>query len=109
MKRIDRLLIKVRQASGQTDDQVSLGFVEREFQGEYKGMWKATTTMWNENNPVISYHQTEEEAVRAIEALEEIYNTSKQLCKKKSMDVPIIIDDVPESNEIIENNSQREA
>lgn len=100
MQRVDRLLIKVRRAYGQTDKQLDIGFIDYMTDGEHKGEWRARADLWDgkegsfkPEDSIISYHSTQEEAVKAIEAVEEAH-APIGLYKPILGDVPIIINDI---------------
>ena len=100
MQRVDRLLIKVRRAYGQTDKQLSIAFIDYETDGEHAGQWKARADLWDgkegsfkPEDRITSYHSTEEEAIEAIKAVEEAH-APIGLYKPILEDVPIIINDI---------------
>lgn len=101
MQRVDRLLIKVRRASGQYDKQLSLAIITHERSGDHKGQWKAVADLWDgkegsmkPEDRITSYHSTLEEAIDAVKAVEEIHAPVGNY-KKLEESVPIIIDDIP--------------
>lgn len=103
MQRVDRLLIKVRRAYGQTNKQLHLAFVSYIPDGDHKGEWEAIAELWDgvegdeesitEEDRITSYHSTEEEAIDAIKAVEEAH-APIGLYKYIIEEVPIIIDDL---------------
>jgi hypothetical protein len=105
MKRVDRLYIQLQRAYGETDKQASLGFVDPVYkEGDYTVIekWKATAVLWDgktgsckEEDYITSYHSTQEEAVKAIEAIAEKYAPTG-LKKAMFEDFPILIMDCME-------------
>lgn len=100
MQRVDRLLLKVRRAYGQTDKQLSLAFVSYETNGEHKGEWKAVAVLWDgvegsqkPEDHITSYHSTKEEAIDAIKAVEESH-APIGMYKPLMEEIPLIIDDI---------------
>ena len=99
MKKADRLLIQVRRASGDYSKQVYLGFVDLMEDGEYKGKYRSRADLWDgkqgskkPEDSVYSYHDTVEDAVKAIEAVAEVHRPPASY-KTITEDVPIIICD----------------
>ena len=110
MQRVDRLLIKVRRAYGQSDKQLSLAFIDYVTDGEHAGQWKARADLWDgkegsfkPEDRVTSYHSTQEEAIEAIKAVEEAH-APIGLYKPMFEDVPIIINDIG----YVEDDTQHE-
>lgn len=67
MQRVDRLLIKVRRAYGQSDKQLSLAFIDYVRDGEHAGQWQARADLWDgkegsfkPEDRITSYHSTQE-------------------------------------------------
>ena len=77
MQRVDRLYIQVRRAYGVFEKQVNTAFIEP-IEG---GGWRSITDLWDgkegsynkAEDRVISDHSTKEEAIEAVEALEEVH------------------------------------
>lgn len=99
MKRVDRLFIQVKRAYGESDKQVSIGFVDLMKKGEYKGKWRSRADLWDgkpgsqkPEDRIYSYHDTQEDAIKAIQAVAEIHAPQGKR-KSFSEDVPIIIMD----------------
>lgn len=110
MQRVDRLLIKVRRAYGETDKQLSIAFIDYETDGEHAGQWKARADLWDgkegsfkPEDRITSYHSTQEEAIEAIKAVEEAH-APIGLYKPIMEDVPIIINDIG----YVEDDTQHE-
>lgn len=97
MKRVDRLFIQVTRYYGGLDKQVSIGFVDLMEEGEYKGKWRARADLWDgkpgsqqPEDSIYSYHDTQEDAIKAIQAVAEVHAPQGGR-KSVSEDVPIII------------------
>lgn len=110
MQRVDRLLIKVRRAYGETDKQLSIAFIDYMTDGEHAGQWRARADLWDgkegsfkTEDRITSYHSTQEEAIKAIEAVEEAH-APIGLYKPIMEDVPIIINDIG----YVEDDTQHE-
>lgn len=104
MQRVDRLLIKVRRAYGQTDKQLSIAIIDYIPTdiptGEHAGQWRAIADLWDgkegsfkPEDRITSYHSTLEEAKKAIEAVIEAH-APIGLYKPIMEDPTIIIDDI---------------
>lgn len=100
MQRVDRLLIKVRRASGSFDKQLAIAFITYLTHGEHAGQWEARADLWDgkegskkPEDSIYSYHSTEEEALDAIRAVEEAHAPTG-LYKPLFQEIPVIIDSV---------------
>jgi hypothetical protein len=95
MDKVDRLLIQVRRAFGEHTKQVSQGFVDVVGSGENKGKFRSTAVLWDgyttsPTEKVISYHDSIDEALKAIEAVAEIHKPPVGY-KTIQQEVPVLI------------------
>ena len=100
MKRVDRLTIQVKRAYGQFDKQLFLAIIDYVAEGEYKGKWRARADLWDgkegshkPEDTIYSYHDSIDEAIDAIEAVEEVHAPRGNYIPLFE-DVPIIINDI---------------
>lgn len=95
MRRVDRLLIKVKEAQRLDDMQVSICFVKRA--GE---KWQAIVDLWDGKEPpkgrtqrLIMEEDTESAALAAIKEVEAAHTPTGY--KAKTLNRVILIDDLP--------------
>lgn len=93
MQRADRLLKKAKHTYGNSDLQPHIAFVMPAEEEEQADKWKARVDLWNgvsgsgaKGSTVASYHETLEEAIQAVEAELEKYDTDKH--------IPFIVDNI---------------
>lgn len=97
-KRTDKLLYEAMKSRGLFGKQVSIGFVDIVEAGEHTGEWRARADLWDGNghmkdeDRIISYHATKEEAVSEIERLAEAHIPNAKYKSASTKDIPIIID-----------------